>query len=51
MTAPEVLAKIAKLQDIQKCHRPDSPAWRTASDMLAPLFAEMAARQRENGGK
>jgi len=37
-----VLRQIQELQDIQKTHPSDSSAWLQASEMLSPLFAEMA---------
>ena len=39
-----ILDLIKKLQDIQKTHYWKSPAWQTASEMLAPLFNEMERR-------
>ena len=36
------LSKIEELQSIQKTHPPTSSAWMQASEMLVPLFAEMA---------
>lgn len=38
--------KISTLQDMQKRCHPDSDEWLRLSEMLAPLFAEMAQRQR-----
>lgn len=40
----EILDEIARLQDVQKKHPPESEAWRQASAELAPLFEEMSAR-------
>jgi hypothetical protein len=45
MTTESLLARIAELQNIQKTHSSKTPAWRTASELLAPCFAEMAIRQ------
>lgn len=45
MPTSEIEAQIAELQAIQKTHHHSQPAWQTASEMLAPLFAEMARRQ------
>lgn len=41
----EILHQIERLQAIQKGHPPTHKAWQTASEMLAPLFEEMAKRQ------
>lgn len=51
MTTAELVQRIEALQDIQGRNRPTSAAWQAASDALAPLFAEMAARQAANGGE
>jgi hypothetical protein len=40
--ANEVKAEISKLQAIQKTHRQTDSAWIVASELLQPLFAEMA---------
>ena len=45
-TDAELLHEIEQLQAIQKSCSPATPKWRTASELLAPLFEEMAARQR-----
>jgi len=42
----DLTAQIAELQAIQKTHRPTTPAWQTASELLEPLFEEMARRQQ-----
>ena len=47
-TTASIVAQIEALQNIQKRNRMDSPEWQSASDRLAPLFAEMARRQRAN---
>ena len=39
-----ILGLIAQLQEIQKTHQYNSSAWQQASEMLAPLFKEMARR-------
>ena len=39
-----ILSLITQLQEIQKTHYWKSPAWQTASEMLAPLFKEMERR-------
>ena len=44
----DTLAQIEKLQAIQKTHPTNSSAWMQASEMLAPLFAEMASLDRSN---
>lgn len=44
-----LMARIAALQKVQKRNPQNSPAWQEASAELAPLFAEMARRQRANG--
>jgi len=46
LETPELLEKIAFLQEVQQTHRPTSSAWLSASDALAPLFQEMASRTR-----
>lgn len=46
MTTAELLKQIEELQAIQKTHHWQSPAWQTASELLAPLFDEMAKRQQ-----
>lgn len=40
-----LLKMIETLQGIQKTHRHTDSAWMQASELLAPLFAEMARRQ------
>ena len=40
----EILAEIAALQEIQKTCHYTAPKYQVASDMLDPLFAEMARR-------
>ena len=40
----QILGLIAQLQEIQKTHYWKAPAWQQASEMLAPLFQEMARR-------
>jgi hypothetical protein len=39
-------AEIVMLQNIQKTHNSTSSAWRMASDLLQPMFEEMARRQK-----
>ena len=51
LTTAAIAARIAELQAIQKRHRPDSADSRAASELLAPLFAEMGNRQHANGGE
>lgn len=41
-----LLADIGSLQGIQKRNPQSSAAWQAASTELAPLFAEMARRQK-----
>ena len=41
-----ILSLIENLQAIQKTHRYTAPAWRQASEMLEPLFKEMAKRTK-----
>lgn len=38
---------VSKLQGVQKRHKLGSPVWEEGSRRLAPLFAELARRQRE----
>lgn len=45
LPTPSLLARIRELQGIQKTHSPKAPAWQTASELLAPCFAEMARRE------
>jgi hypothetical protein len=45
LSTPELLSRIAELQQIQKTHSTRTPAWQTASELLAPCFAEMAIRE------
>lgn len=45
--AKQVLERIESLQRIQKTHPPKSAEWQSASDELAPLFAEMAKLAQE----
>lgn len=45
VSTPELLARIAELQQIQKTHSTKTPAWQTASELLQPCFAEMARRE------
>ena len=40
----DLLARIEVLQNIQATHPPTAKAWQTASELLAPLFREMARR-------
>ena len=47
-TTAEILREIEQLQEIQKTHAPSTPAWQTASELLAPLFAEMAKREPQS---
>lgn len=49
LSTPELLARIAELQQIQKTHSPKTPAWKSASELLQPCFAEMAIREPSNG--
>lgn len=42
----DLLNAIAALQNAQKRSPPSSSAWLAASAALAPLFAEMARRQK-----
>ena len=46
METNEIMNQIEALQAIQKTHPPTSSAWMQASELLAPLFAEMASRSR-----
>jgi hypothetical protein len=48
MNTADILASIEKLQARQKLCRPDSAEWLDLSECLAPLFAEMATKQRKN---
>jgi len=41
-----LLEAIRLLMNIQKAHPQSHPAWRMASEKLAPRFAEMARRQK-----
>ena len=41
-----LLEAIRLLQEIQKAHPQSHPAWRMASEKLAPRFAEMARRSK-----
>lgn len=45
-TTDEILALIDAYQGVQKRNPMTSPAWQDASAKLAPLFAEMARRQK-----
>lgn len=45
LTTAELLARIEELQQIQKTHPTTDAAWRTASELLQPCFAEMAKRE------
>jgi hypothetical protein len=45
MTTEGILSQIEKLQAVQKGHPMSHKAWQTASELLAPLFQEMARRQ------
>jgi len=38
----EILEQIAKLQAIQKTHKYTDSAWIQASELLLPLYAQMA---------
>lgn len=51
MTTEQMVDEIERLQGVQRRNPPSSAAWQGASEALAPLFAEMARRQRANGGK
>jgi hypothetical protein len=42
----ELVRCVEALQEVQKRNRTDSASWLTASLKLAPLFAELAERQR-----
>ena len=42
MNESHIREQIAQLQAIQKAHKPSSSAWIVASELLAPLFAQMA---------
>ena len=46
MNDQQVLWRINELQKIQMNCSPDSKEWKAASAILAPLFSEMAARQK-----
>lgn len=48
-TDADIIAEVESLQGIQKRNRPDSAPSLEASAELAPLFAEMARRQKERG--
>jgi hypothetical protein len=41
----QILTEIAKQQAIQKTHPTTSAKWMAASNVLAPLFREMARRE------
>ena len=41
---PELLGRIDQLQTIQKRYPSSAWAWQHASELLSPLFAEMARR-------
>lgn len=45
VTESELLEWITAQQNVQRRNPPTSVAWRTASERLQPLFAEMARRQ------
>lgn len=42
----ELVRRIEELQNVQKRNSPKTQAWADASKALAPLFAEMAKRQK-----
>jgi len=44
-STPFLESLVEKLQNLQKSHRPDSIAWNQASEMLSPIFRELARRQ------
>lgn len=44
LSTPELLKRIEELQQIQKTRNPTTPAWKNASELLQPCFAEMARR-------
>jgi len=46
MATADILKQIELLQNIQRSHPQNHPEWMKASARLAPLFAEMAARQK-----
>lgn len=51
MKTEAIVARIAELQTVQKTNRPTTAEWQRASEELAAHYAEMAARQRDNGGE
>ena len=46
MSTQRILKTVESLQGIQKTHSPKSANWNMASTLLAPLFAELANRQK-----
>ena len=51
MSESQIREQIAKLQAIQKTHKPSSSAWIVASELLEPLFAQMAIIAKNAVGK
>jgi hypothetical protein len=47
LTTDQLLIDVAWLQEVQRHNPPTSELWQRASVELAPLFAELAARQRD----
>ena len=46
-----IVDRIARLGETQERFPPTSDMWHLASTELAPLFAEMARRQKANGNE
>lgn len=51
MNTAELVQRIEELQALQKTVSPASVAWQDCSNLLAPLFKEMAYRQANNNGE
>jgi hypothetical protein len=45
LSTPDILKAIEAAQEVQKRNPPSSDAWQEASNVLTPLFAEMARRE------
>ena len=45
-TTDQLLSMVSDLQAVQMTNPPASIEWRVASDRLAPIFNELAERQR-----
>lgn len=43
----DIMLEVQTLQDVQKTHRPSSAAWGKASELLSPLFDEIARRTKD----